>query len=154
MWHRPSERERTPPTLVGHAACDAMQPHDCPHARLVRVELDERRRQLERRQALQSQQEMAELVADLLEVLDTAEAAVRHQMTGAELLRTQLDRVLGRHGVERVDLAGDGQPFDPRVHQAVRHEPGECSPTVVDLLRAGYRWKGRLLRPALVAVKG
>jgi hypothetical protein len=108
MWHRPSERERTPPTLVGHAACDAMQPHDCPHARLVRVELDERRRQLERRQALQSQQEMAELVADLLEVLDTAEAAVRHQMTGAELLRTQLDRVLGRHGVERVDPDGGG----------------------------------------------
>jgi molecular chaperone GrpE len=142
--------------MIGYAACDAMQPDDCPHARLVRVELDERRRQVERRQALQAQQEMAELVADLLVVLDTVDAAVRHQVTGAELLRTQLDLVLGRHGVERVGLDGDGdgQPFDPRVHQAVRHEPGEGPPTVVDLLRTGYRWNGRVVRPALVAVKG
>ena len=71
----------------------------------------------------QSPQDMGRLVADLLEVLDTADAAVRHQIAGAELLRTQLDQVLGRHGVERLD--GDGQPFDPTVHEAVRHEPGD-----------------------------
>lgn len=100
----------------------------------------------------QSAQDMGRLVADLLVVLDTADAAVSHQIAGAELLRAQLDQVLVRHGVERLD--GDGQRFDPTVHEAVSHEPGDGPPTVVDMLRAGYRWNGRLLRPALVSVRG
>jgi molecular chaperone GrpE (heat shock protein) len=36
----------------------------------------------------------------------------------------------------------------------VVHEPGDDAPVVVELLRAGYRWKGRLLRAAMVKVRG
>jgi molecular chaperone GrpE len=47
------------------------------------------------------------------------------------------------------------QAFDPNEHEAVLHEPGDVEhPVVIDVLRFGYRWKGRVLRPAMVKVKG
>ena len=48
-----------------------------------------------------------------------------------------------------------GEPFDPNEHEAVVHEPGDGGPEVVDeVLRVGYRWHSRVLRPAMVKVKG
>jgi len=55
----------------------------------------------------------------------------------------------------RVDEVG--APFDPNEHEAVQHEEGDGStdgPVVAGLMRAGYRWKGRLVRAAMVTVKG
>jgi molecular chaperone GrpE len=47
------------------------------------------------------------------------------------------------------------QPFDPSTAEAVMHEPGDGGePVVVEVLRTGYEWKGRVLRAALVKVKG
>jgi molecular chaperone GrpE len=36
----------------------------------------------------------------------------------------------------------------------VAHEPGDGEPEVIEVMRAGYRWKGRVLRPAMVKVRG
>jgi molecular chaperone GrpE len=52
-----------------------------------------------------------------------------------------------------LDLAG--KPFDPALADAVMHEEGDGSePVVLEVLRTGYRWKGRVLRAAMVKVKG
>ena len=61
--------------------------------------------------------------------------------------------VLTKAGLEVIDHRG--VPFDPTVHEAVLHEPGdgEASPSVVEVLRTGYRWNGRILRAAMVKVK-
>ena len=51
----------------------------------------------------------------------------------------------------------EGDPFDPDRHEAVMHEPGEdddAESSVAEVLRAGYGWKGRVLRPAMVKVRG
>jgi molecular chaperone GrpE len=49
----------------------------------------------------------------------------------------------------------EGQPFDPELHEAVMHEPGDGGESVViESLRTGYLWKGRVLRPAMVKVRG
>ena len=40
------------------------------------------------------------------------------------------------------------------LHDAVAHEPGDGEQEVVEVLRAGYRWKGRVVRPAMVKVRG
>ncbi|MHB8294912.1 MAG: nucleotide exchange factor GrpE [Acidimicrobiales bacterium] len=67
----------------------------------------------------------------------------------ASLLR----EVLQKEGLERVEPLGAA--FDPEEHEAVVHEPGEGpEPEVIEVMRAGYRYKGRLLRAALVKVKG
>ena len=94
------------------------------------------------------------LVDKLLPVLDTADLALAHG--GGEDIKqvaSALTTVLEREGLERIDL--DGGPFDPTLHDAVAHEPSDGGgQEVVEVLRAGYRWKGRVLRPAMVKVKG
>ncbi|HUE58015.1 MAG TPA: nucleotide exchange factor GrpE, partial [Acidimicrobiales bacterium] len=61
---------------------------------------------------------------------------------------------LEKEGLERI--AGEGSPFDPTLHDAVVHEPGDDTgeQIVTEVLRAGYKWKGRVLRPAMVKVRG
>ena len=63
-----------------------------------------------------------------------------------------LVEVLEKQGL--VKLAPEGEAFDPNHHEAVAHEPGEGEPVVTEVLRPGYVWKGRVLRPAMVRVRG
>ena len=59
---------------------------------------------------------------------------------------------LKKHGLDTLDL--DGRPFDPEVAEAVAHEPGDGGePIVAEVLRSGYRWKGRTLRAAMVRTR-
>lgn len=65
--------------------------------------------------------------------------------------------ILSKEGLERVDAVG--VPFDPTVHDAVAHAPAgpddDGDGAVVEqVLRAGYLLKGRVLRPAMVQVRG
>ncbi len=89
------------------------------------------------------------LAEAFLPVLDAAEAAfLRHPDEVGPLLNVMLGE-LKKHGLETLDL--DGQPFDPEVAEAVAHEPGGGDDVVVaEVLRSGYRWRGKTLRPAMV----
>jgi len=42
----------------------------------------------------------------------------------------------------------------PRLHEAVLHEEGDGDPVVAEVLRTGYLWNSRVLRPAMVKVRG
>ena len=72
--------------------------------------------------------------------------------SGVDLILKDLEGILGRHGVQRIDATG--QQFDPHFHQAVfeletdEHTPG----TVVQVMQDGYKIQDRLLRPAMVSV--
>ena len=89
------------------------------------------------------------LAEALLPVLDAAEAAyVQHPDEVGPLLSVLLSE-LRKHGLETLEL--NGQPFDPEVADAVAHQPVEGGPAVVaEVLRSGYRWRGKTLRPAMV----
>ena len=89
----------------------------------------------------------------LLPVLDACEAAFTHGVDGVEPIWSALIGTLQRQGLEALDL--QDKPFDPAVAEAVVHEPGDDGdPVVVETLRTGYRWKGKVLRAAMVKVKG
>lgn len=92
------------------------------------------------------------LVETLLPVIDAAEAAsLSHPDEVAPLLNLLLSE-LQKHGLETLDL--EAQPFDPEVAEAVTHEPGDSGEVVVDeVMRSGYRWRGKTLRPAMVRTK-
>lgn len=92
------------------------------------------------------------LAEAFLPVLDAAEAAyLQHPDEVGPLLSVLLGE-LKKHGLETLDL--ESQPFDPEVAEAVAHEPGEGGDVLVaEVLRSGYRWKGRTLRPAMVRTK-
>ena len=92
------------------------------------------------------------LAEALLPVLDAAEAAyIQHPEEVGPLLNVLLGE-LRKHGLETLDI--EDQPFDPEVADAVAHEPGEGHEVVVaEVLRSGYRWRGKTLRPAMVRTK-
>jgi molecular chaperone GrpE len=101
------------------------------------------------------------LVASLLPVLDAFDLAAAHfaatpsdEATALNQSRALLLDALEKQGLER--LATSGVSFDPQIHDAVAHVEGdgEGEQVVDDVLRAGYRWKGTVLRPAMVRVKG
>jgi molecular chaperone GrpE len=112
-----------------------------------------------RKRVMKQQAELAErategLVGELLPVLDACDAAAQHGDEAAAPIAKALVDVLAKQGLEKV--APDGEAFDPNQHEAVAHEPaeGDEGPTVAEVLRPGYVWKGRVLRPAMVRVRG
>ena len=97
------------------------------------------------------------LVEDLLPVLDACDAAITHGESGVEPVFAALLQVLEKNGLERIDPTGD--VFDPNRHEAVMHEPAAdgddpALSLVVEVLRIGYGWKGRVVRAAMVKVRG
>jgi molecular chaperone GrpE len=109
-----------------------------------------------KRVAKQEQEQVARaaegLVTKLLPTLDAFEGALTHAAEGVEPLWNSLWPMLEREGL--VKLAPTGEAFDPNLHEAVAHEPGEGGhPTVAEVFRSGYAWKGRVLRPAMVKVR-
>ena len=93
------------------------------------------------------------LAESLLPVLDACEAAFTHGATGVEPIWSQLMGVLQKQGLEALDLTE--KPFDPAVADAVMHEEGDGpEPVVSEVLRTGYTWKSKVLRAALVKVRG
>jgi molecular chaperone GrpE len=100
------------------------------------------------------------LVDKLLPVLDTLDLALAHTEKSEDpegqalvQVRSMLSDVLAREGLERIEPLDE--PFDPTAHDAVMHEEGDkTDPAVTEVFRAGYRWKGRVIRPAMVKVTG
>ena len=99
------------------------------------------------------------LVEQLLPVLDSFELALMNLASGdadekvrkgIELVYAELVGVLERAGLERIDALG--APFDPNEHEAVMQDDGDGDPHVGDVLRTGWKLKGRVLRPAMVKV--
>ena len=123
-------------------------------AQRIQADFENFKKQTVRRQTDLLERAGEELIGKLLPVLDTADLAVSHDDNESLLqLASALYDALQKEGLERIDP--EGQPFDPTQHDAVMHEPGDGGdPQVLEVLRAGYRWKGRLVRPAMVKVKG
>lgn len=96
-------------------------------------------------------------VERLLPVLDAIDAARAQGHEHVDAVASQLYGFLEKEGLERVDPAG--ADFDPNVAEAVVHEPGDPdddrdTPVVTEVLRTGYLWSGRVIRPAMVKVAG
>ncbi|GIU84687.1 MAG: hypothetical protein KatS3mg008_1462 [Acidimicrobiales bacterium] len=121
----------------------------------LKAEFENFRKRTERQWREMMDRAAEHLVADLLPVLDACDAAIGHGVAEVEPIRAALLDVLSKAGLERMEPAGE--VFDPEMHEAVQHEESddhEGPPEVVEVMRHGYRWRGRVLRPALVVVRG
>ena len=110
-----------------------------------------------RRKAAERQQETvamaaADIVEKVLPVLDACDAAVAQGATDVVPIRDALFGALEKEGLAKLD--DPGASFDPTCHEAVAHEPGEGEAVIAEVLRAGYEWNSRVLRPAMVKVRG
>jgi molecular chaperone GrpE len=103
----------------------------------------------------------ANFLERLIPILDNFELGLGAARTGAEnspiiagmdMVAKQLNDFLLSSGVEPVN--GEGQPFDPNLHEAVAQEESAdvAEGVVIRQLRKGYKLRERLLRPATVVV--
>jgi molecular chaperone GrpE len=128
------------------------------HLQRTQAEFDNYRKRMLRDQTAHLERATAGLIEQLLPVLDAFELALGSAGTDADRLRKGVELVYGellgaleKAGLERIEA--HGKPFDPEEHEAVMHvEDEEGEPGVRDVVRAGYRLKGRVLRPAMVKV--
>jgi len=119
--------------------------------RRAQADFENFRKQVYKRQEEAVDGALGRFVDNLLPVLDACDAALAHGAEEVEPILTALYNALAREGLERIDPKG--APFDPTEAEAVAHEPGDGGEHVVsEVLRPGYRWRGRVLRPAMVKV--
>ena len=119
----------------------------------LQADFENYRKRVTAQQTDEVERASGKLVEAMLPVLDACEAAFAHGVDGVEPIWSQLMGVLQKHGLEALDLSD--KPFDPSVADAVLHEPGDGhEPIVTETLRTGYRWKGKVLRAAMVKVRG
>lgn len=125
-------------------------------SRRLQADMENYRKQVARREVETRERAAESLVAELLPVLDACDGALTSGATDVEPVRAMLLSVLEKQGLARID--GVDEPFDPVQHDAVMHEPDESGgadgPVVAEVMRAGYTWNGRVVRPAMVKVRG
>jgi molecular chaperone GrpE len=148
-------------------------------SRRVQADFENYKKRMLREQTSMLERAGESLVAALLPVLDAFDLAKTHidvvesSPEGKALMQASalLADALAKEGLERIDAIG--VEFDPTVHEAVEHLPAEDTadgptagtdagdddgegggPVVVDVLRAGYRWKGRVILAPMVRVRG
>jgi molecular chaperone GrpE len=116
-----------------------------------------------RRRASKEQQDfrdyaLADSIKSLLPVVDSLERALQVKSdaaelrSGVELIYKQLLAALGKLSVNPIEAKGEA--FDPRYHEAIEMVETNDAPDhqVVEELQRGYKFKDRLLRPAMVKV--
>ena len=119
--------------------------------RRAQADFENYRKQAQKRQDDAVVRSLGTFVERLLPVLDSCDAALAHGADEVEPVLTALYGALGKEGLERIDPKGEA--FDPTEAEAVMHEPGEGGEQVVaEVMRPGYRWRGQVLRPAMVKV--
>ncbi len=98
------------------------------------------------------------LISSLLPViddLDRAMASVPARLEksswteGLRLIYNKFKTILQSQGLTEIDARGE--PFDPRLHEAVMQQEGEEG-VVVDETQKGYKFRDRVIRPSLVVV--
>lgn len=147
-----------PPELSDTA--DLKKQRDDYYDRLLRktAEFDNYRKRTDRERQQLAEAAAADLIGELLPLLDDMERALRAEggddaiRKGVELIHKQLLETLRKRGVRPIEVLG--ADFDPHYHMAVSHEPanGRRDGEVIEEFRRGYMLGDRLLRPAMVKV--
>lgn len=127
------------------------------------AEFENYRKRMERERSETIQYAASELVKEILPVLDNLERALGAAEAaeagrdatlreGVSIIQKQFKDILERRGLSEVE--SQGEAFDPHVHEAVSRVENDEFPegSVVEVFQKGYRFKDRLLRPAMVSV--
>lgn len=159
----PAPREDGPPEADLEARLKELEAElDETKGRLLRTaaDFDNFRKRARAEQMDTIQYATGQLLERLLPFKDDLERAIEHApdgidegwLRGLRLTVQNLEALLADQGV--VAIEAEGQPFDPKLHEAVGVEESAAHPddTVVAELRRGYRQHDRVLRPAMVRV--
>ncbi|MFD7614829.1 nucleotide exchange factor GrpE [Streptomyces sp. NPDC059828] len=120
----------------------------------IQAEYQNYRRRVERDRITVKEIAVAQLLTELLPVLDDIGRARDHGelVGGFKSVAESLETVAAKMGLQQ--FGKEGEPFDPTVHEALMHSyaPDVTETTCVAILQPGYRIGERTIRPARVAV--
>ena len=157
-----SQAESSDPTpALADEIVDLRKERDSLHDRLLRqaAEFDNYRKRVDRERRDVTQYAAADVLQDLLPIVDDFERALRVEAAGAESYKQGLEiihrallELLRKRGVTPV--AAVGEMFNPELHQAVAYEEhaNRRDGEIIEEFARGYRLGDRLLRPAMVKV--
>jgi len=154
----PEENEEAVQVEIDIAALQTERDDLLDLSRRLQADFENYKKRMLREQTAVVERANESLLEQLLPVLDSFELAVQNLgddvdenlRKGIELVYGELFGVLEKAGLERIDALGAA--FDPNEHDAVLQDDGEGEPHVGDVLRTGWKLKGRVLRPAMVKV--
>jgi molecular chaperone GrpE len=120
----------------------------------LQAEYQNYRRRVERDRITVKEIAIANLLTELLPVLDDIGRARDHGelVGGFKSVAESLETVAAKMGLQQ--FGKEGEPFDPTIHEALMHSyaPDVTETTCVAILQPGYRFGERTIRPARVAV--
>ena len=156
-----SQSESDPTPALADEIVDLRKERDSLHDRLLRqaAEFDNYRKRVDRERREITQYAAADVLQDLLPIVDDFERALRVEAAGAESYRQGLEiihrallELLRKRGV--TPIAAVGEMFNPELHQAVAYEEhaNRRDGEIIEEFARGYRLGDRLLRPAMVKV--
>ncbi|MFE1882138.1 nucleotide exchange factor GrpE [Streptomyces diastatochromogenes] len=120
----------------------------------LQAEYQNYRRRVERDRVAVREIAIANLLTELLPVLDDIGRAREHGelVGGFKSVAESLETVAAKMGLQQ--FGKEGEPFDPTIHEALMHSyaPDVTETTCVAILQPGYRIGERTIRPARVAV--
>lgn len=117
----------------------------------------------EQEKVLMFKYEGESLIKQILEVIDDFERAINMDdndlsdevsnfLKGFKMVYTRMVGILDNLGVKEVDV--EGKEFDPKLAEAILTDHDETKPenVVLEVLKKGYIYKDKLIRPAMVKV--
>ncbi|MEU9588459.1 nucleotide exchange factor GrpE [Streptomyces sp. NPDC048219] len=120
----------------------------------LQAEYQNYRRRVERDRVAVKEVAIANLLSELLPVLDDVGRAREHGelVGGFKSVAESLETTVAKMGLQQ--FGKEGEPFDPTIHEALMHSyaPDVTETTCVAILQPGYRIGERTIRPARVAV--
>jgi molecular chaperone GrpE len=120
----------------------------------IQAEYANYRKRVDRDRVAVREQALANVLTELLPVLDDIGRAREHdELTGGfKQVAEALENVVGKLGL--TGFGEPGEPFDPKIHEALLHSFADdvTEPVAAQILQPGYRIGERILRPARVAV--
>ncbi|MDH6225881.1 nucleotide exchange factor GrpE [Streptomyces sp. MJP52] len=120
----------------------------------LQAEFQNYRRRVERDRIAVREIAVANLLTELLPVLDDIGRARDHGelVGGFKSVAESLETVAAKMGLQQ--FGKEGEPFDPTIHEALMHSyaPDVTETTCVGILQPGYKIGDRIIRPARVAV--
>lgn len=141
-----ADRTATLETLVAERTADLQR---------LQAEYVNYKRRVDRDRDLARQAGIEAVLVDFMPVLDSISLARQHGDIdgGFKLVADELQKVTDKHGLVAFGAVGDA--FDPVMHEALMAMPLEHPVDVVtvsQVMQQGYQLKGRVVRPARVAV--
>lgn len=131
------------------------------HLQRLQAEFDNYRKRTQKEKEETVKYAAERIIEAMIPILDNFERAVNSTKTnqdfnafaqGIEMISKQMQNTLAREGLTVIEAVG--QPFDPKLHEAVLQVESEEYPgnTVVEELQKGYYLKEKVLRPSMVKV--